>query len=295
MAESPPDSESLATKEHVKVACDLERRNMDREKRVILRSKAIDEIISSEENYLKTLSLTEKHFLKPLQENGLITTKLHKVLFGKFENIRGVNEELLKLLRENRENVGKAFVDLAPYFKHYSIYANNFKPAVVLVQKLEREDKLFSKFLGNQESRPEVGMKLMSLLITPIQRIPRYKLLLDQVLQYTEKESLDYGHLTEAISKIATVATHINDCISEHENMQMLLNVQKCLYGGKPRIVIPGRRLIKQGPLGKVSHKGDGAKQRIYLLFNDMFMCCKLRGNDATKSESLINRKFLIF
>lgn len=39
--------------------------------------------------------------------------------------------------------------------------------------------------MEQQESRPEVQSKLSALLIAPIQRIPRYRLLLKQILDYT--------------------------------------------------------------------------------------------------------------
>lgn len=47
-----------------------------------------------------------------------------------------------------------------------------------------------AKFIENQESRPEVQNKLSALLIGPIQRVPRYKLLLTQLVELTtENES----------------------------------------------------------------------------------------------------------
>lgn len=50
----------------------------------------------------------------------------------------------------------------------------------------------FAKFLDNQESRPEVQSKLSSLLITPVQRIPRYCLLLKQVIENTDEADPEY-------------------------------------------------------------------------------------------------------
>lgn len=47
-------------------------------------------------------------------------------------------------------------------------------------------------FIRNQETRPEVNTKLPALLITPIQRIPRYKLLIKEVLQHTDDQHKDY-------------------------------------------------------------------------------------------------------
>lgn len=50
-------------------------------------------------------------------------------------------------------------------------------------------------FISKQETRPEVGRKLPSLLITPIQRVPRYKLLLQEVLQHTPNKHREYNRL----------------------------------------------------------------------------------------------------
>lgn len=48
----------------------------------------------------------------------------------------------------------------------------------------------FKKFIEQQEMK--VQMKLPSLLITPIQRIPRYRLLLKQVLDLTAPNHIEY-------------------------------------------------------------------------------------------------------
>lgn len=50
----------------------------------------------------------------------------------------------------------------------------------------------FAKFIQTQETRPEVQSKLSALLITPIQRVPRYKLLLKQLCELTTPKDSDY-------------------------------------------------------------------------------------------------------
>jgi hypothetical protein len=59
----------------------------------------------------------------------------------------------------------------------YSIYVNNFNLAVGTVRELRKlkEFEIFCK------EKPDID----SLLILPIQRIPRYELLLDQMIKYT--------------------------------------------------------------------------------------------------------------
>lgn len=59
----------------------------------------------------------------------------------------------------------------------------------------QENDTAFKSFITGQETRPEVGRKLPSLLITPIQRVPRYKLLLQEVLQHTPNKHKEYNLL----------------------------------------------------------------------------------------------------
>lgn len=67
-------------------------------------------------------------------------------------------------------------------------------------QTREENDSVFKKFICDQETRPEVGRKLSSLLITPVQRVPRYQLLVKEVLQHTPYEHREYRRLQGNLS-----------------------------------------------------------------------------------------------
>lgn len=54
-----------------------------------------------------------------------------------------------------------------------------------LHQEHEKRNPKLHSFLRGAESRPEVGCRLVSLLIAPIQRVPRYTLLLAEILRHT--------------------------------------------------------------------------------------------------------------
>jgi len=74
----------------------------------------------------------------------------------------------------------------------YSVYAFDYRGALFILQDLISKNPVFRKFLEETESRPEVQRKLNALMIVPIQRVPRYKLLLEQVLLYTSPADADY-------------------------------------------------------------------------------------------------------
>lgn len=160
-----------------------------------LKEQAIEEIFFTEVTYLKQLEIMMMYFIKPIQERKLLSTDDVHCLFGEISNIYDVNGALLKELKADHTKVAQAFCKMAPFFKLYSVYAYNYSTAMNKLQELIARNGPFAKFLTNQETRPEVQTKLSSLLITPIQRVPRYLLLLKQVLENTSKEDEDYDTL----------------------------------------------------------------------------------------------------
>ncbi|XP_011630129.2 putative protein tag-52 isoform X3 [Pogonomyrmex barbatus] len=144
----------------------------------------------------------------------------------------------------------------------------------ILTETNQENDPDFKKFIFDQETRPEVGRKLSSLLITPVQRVPRYQLLIKEVLLHTPYEHKEYRHLQTCLVEIEKSAKHINTLIAQNEETQKLLNLQKCIVTSI-NLVKPGRILIKQGSLMRVSRRGHSAYRRYFILLNDTLLYCK--------------------
>ena len=106
-------------------------------------------------------------------------------------------------------------------------------------------NKPFEAFIAQQERLPHVSRKLEALLIVPIQRVPRYRLLLTELVSLTEETDQEFTILSAALKQIEAVAQHINEQIREQENMQRMIRIQRSLAHGNPKVVAPGRRFIK--------------------------------------------------
>lgn len=253
------------------------------------RQQAIQEIISSEKTYLKQLEILMDYFVVPLKQQGILSDSSHTTLFGQIEMIYNLNGELLKEIESNQENVAQAFLKMAPFFKLYSVYAFDYKNALLILQDLTSKNPVFRKFLEDAESRPEVQRKLNSIMIAPIQRVPRYKLLLEQVILYTSPADHDFKLLKESVKLVESTVSHINSVIEDQEVTQRLLNLQNSLTNRTPNIVKPSRKVIKEGILNKVNRKGDEIK-RYCVLMSDIFMYCKIlkdRPKDTVVENSL--------
>lgn len=102
-------------------------------------------------------------------------------------------------------------------------------------------------------------------------------MLLEDVIKNTPESHPDKPNLVEALEQIEAVAWHINEQLREHEASLAMLDIQRSLQGGFPKIMVPGRRLVKQGTLMKVPRAGGSGHPRYFALFSDMLMYCKVK------------------
>lgn len=66
-----------------------------------------------------------------------------------------------------------------------------------------------------------------------------------------------------------------------------MLELQKCLQNNYPCIIKPGRRLIKEGTLIKMSRKRNRGFPRYFVLMSDILMYCKILNGNPELPNSL--------
>ncbi|KII93334.1 hypothetical protein PLICRDRAFT_99859 [Plicaturopsis crispa FD-325 SS-3] len=94
-------------------------------------------------------------------------------------------------------------------------------------------------------------LNLEGYLLLPVQRIPRYKLLLEELLRSTPPVS-EYMEdpLDKALAEISSLASNMNEGKRESESRRKLVQWQTRIRGKFPSpLVQPHRRLIMDGPL----------------------------------------------
>lgn len=87
------------------------------------------------------------------------------------------------LVQDRTESVGEIFARYAPLFKLYANYAKDFNDVCQLLQD-ERNDvsMQFQAFVAKCKNKTACPHTLKSLLIMPVQRVPRYRSLLEVVM-----------------------------------------------------------------------------------------------------------------
>ena len=75
----------------------------------------------------------------------------------------------------------------------YQNYCNNYRAAATRLAELrEKSSSVFSKYCDEQSRSKQFNhLSVESLLILPIQRMPRYKMLLEEIIKNTEHDHPD--------------------------------------------------------------------------------------------------------
>lgn len=171
------------------------------------------------------------------------------------------------------DTIGDILVPIAPFLKMYSLYVKNFSSALARIESERRDNETFAKFLKDTErstwgrGKAFFGLGLPAHLLTVVQRIPRYTLLIGELLKNTPVGHRDHQDLAKAFEMVEQVATSINESVRKHEMAMLILSLQKSLTNLSFPLVVPGRALLKRGTLLKACRKDIQA--RAFFLFTD--------------------------
>jgi RhoGEF domain len=112
--------------------------------------------------------------------------------------------------------IGDVFIDHADTFLVYTNYVNRFDSALEVLQRNQANPK-FSKFLKQIMQEGNIPLDLGAYLINPVQRLPRYELLLREVVKHTAENHADYKSVNEAQATLKEVNERINQSKRDEE------------------------------------------------------------------------------
>ncbi|GMH86601.1 hypothetical protein TrST_g13899 [Triparma strigata] len=264
------------------------------------KGKVIQEILLTEESYVESLDVLVSVFEQPTQkylhelanksaqhmENSvplppnipppLVASELlnqHNKIFGNISLILKFNEVFLSMLRDASTPIAEVFKKNSDFFKMYSDYCRKFEVALSQI-KSWKEGPWMSGFIRACELQPACeGLDLNSYLIMPVQRIPRYKMLLAELIKLTPEKNgnmmnQEHKDLSDALSVVSSVATKLNDDMKRFETKKQVLEFAQQFE--KMELVLPARYFVKSGVLKKVCR--GGKKDFTFVLFNDLLI-----------------------
>lgn len=176
------------------------------------------------------------------------------------------------------------FLQYSDFFRLYIPYLNGYERCLTTFNEL-RKHKKFSDWLNTdvrnrlKEHAAASGtsqLDLLSYMIQPVQRVPRYVLLLKELKRQTSPSHPEFEPLGEALVAVQRVALIINEGQRAVENMSKLMAVQQRIIGEFETLIQPHRRLIKEGIVSATYTHGMFSTLRtrrsVFFLFSDLLL-----------------------
>lgn len=258
------------------------------------------ELFTTEKTYIRLLTVLRDMYVDPiLADSESRFVKIGKVcdltsddnltsmrvFLTSVRTIHDLNMQVFKELHDRINGwnddmtLGDIFIAKAGLFPMYSTYSDAQLWGSRLLTIYAKKNQDYANFIAEAEAdeRSE-NQTFNALLILPIQRVLRYKMMLEDSLKDLKKKKpqhADIPLLEQALKKLTVSAMHVNDVIKIRENQQEILALDAMWSGYECSKA--GRTLIRRGDLVKRCRRAD--KTFHYVLFSDVIIYGSSKSN----------------
>ncbi|KAJ3433515.1 faciogenital dysplasia protein [Anaeramoeba flamelloides] len=239
--------------------------------------KLFEELIETEFSYITSIQQMIS-ISKSLKKEDILNKVQAKEIFGGLKAILQFNQifykELFVLFKSWNCNcvLYVKLSKLIPYMGVYVPYINNYEQKFELIQRHKSKCENFKKFL-KQVPQQTNNLSLESLLIMPVQRLPRYVLLMKQIAQISSGN--ERAELFKIVKTIKSMTHKINNKKKEHSRIMNLIEIEQKITGkNKISLIKPCRYFIKQLKLNFFLSKIP--TECVLLLFSDVLVICSI-------------------
>eukprot|EP01087_Luapelamoeba_hula_P003750 TRINITY_DN1359_c0_g1_i2.p1 TRINITY_DN1359_c0_g1~~TRINITY_DN1359_c0_g1_i2.p1 ORF type:complete len:270 (+),score=56.53 TRINITY_DN1359_c0_g1_i2:128-937(+) len=159
---------------------------VQRERKQNKRREATLELLQTEISYVRCMMMVQSGFIKDLEKEAILNPSEISAIFSNIRIILSFHKEFLKKLKERVKDqweksqcVGDIMLDMIPFLNMYTQYGMNYEHARETLQTATANNARLAAFLREgMETKAFDGLTLPAYLIMPVQRIPRYQMLL---------------------------------------------------------------------------------------------------------------------
>ncbi|XP_054889910.1 FYVE, RhoGEF and PH domain-containing protein 4a isoform X5 [Poeciliopsis prolifica] len=246
--------------------------------------KIASELLHTEKAYVARLNLLDQVFCTKMMEEankGTFPLDVVKNIFSNITSIHAFHSQFLLPDLEKRmgewtstPRIGDILQKLTPFLKMYAEYVKNFDKAMELLKQWSDRSPPFKAVIQEIQSLEICGsLTLQHHMLEPVQRVPRYEMLLKDYLKKLPQNDPDRSDAEKSLEIIATAATHSNSAIRKSENLKKLMEIYEML-GEEEDIVHPSNEFIKEGHIMKLAARNTSTMDRYLFLFNNMLLYC---------------------
>ncbi|XP_021100850.1 rho guanine nucleotide exchange factor 18 isoform X2 [Heterocephalus glaber] len=213
---------------------------------VVKRQDVLYELMQTEAHHVRTLKIMLKVYSRAMQEELQFSSKAVSRLFPCVDDLLDMHGHFLARLKERRQEgleegseqnyvIQKIGDLLVQQFsgengermkEKYGVFCSGHNEAVSHYKLLLQQNKKFHnliKKIGNFSIVRRLGVQECILLIT--QRITKYPVLVERIIQNTAAGTEDYEDLTQALNLIRDIISQVDAKVSEWEKGQRLREI----------------------------------------------------------------------
>ncbi|NXG67056.1 ARHGB factor, partial [Hemiprocne comata] len=238
------------------------------------RQEVINELFATEGSHLRILRVLDLLFYQRMRKENLLTREELGLLFPNLPDLIEIHNSLSESMKKLREEgpIIKEIGDLmlsrfdglakeeiqqvaADFCSYQSI-------ALELIKTKQRKETRFQIFMQEAESNPQCRrLQLKDLIISEMQRLTKYPLLLENIIKHTQADTLEHEKLCRARDQCRDILKYVNEAVKRAENRHRLEGYQKRLdttsleRTSNPlaaqfkNLDLTSRRMIHEGPL----------------------------------------------
>ncbi|XP_077023540.1 phosphatidylinositol 3,4,5-trisphosphate-dependent Rac exchanger 1 protein isoform X3 [Tamandua tetradactyla] len=270
------------------------------ERQLRLRLCVLNEILGTERDYVGTLRFLQSAFLHRIRQNAAdsaekgITEENVKILFSNIEDILEVHKDFLAALEyclhpepQSQHELGNVFLKFKDKFSVYEEYCSNHEKALRLLVELNKVPAVRAFLLSCMllGGRKTTDVPLEGYLLSPIQRICKYPLLLKELAKRTPGKHPDHPAVQSALQAMKTVCSNINETKRQMEKLEALEQLQSHIEGWEgSNLTDICTQLLLQGTLLKIS--AGNIQERAFFLFDNLLVYCKRKSRVTGSKKS---------
>ncbi|XP_006895962.1 PREDICTED: rho guanine nucleotide exchange factor 11, partial [Elephantulus edwardii] len=265
--EPEPDAQNWQHTVGKDVVAGLSQREIDRQ-------EVINELFVTEASHLRTLRVLDLIFYQRMKKENLMPREELARLFPNLPELIEIHNSWCEAMKKLREEgpIIKEISDLmlarfdGPAREELQQVAAQFcssqSIALELIKTKQRKESRFQLFMQEAESHPQCRrLQLRDLIISEMQRLTKYPLLLENIIKHTEGGTSEHEKLCQARDQCREILKYVNEAVKQTENRHRLEGYQKRLdttsleRASNPLAVefksldLTTRKMIHEGPL----------------------------------------------
>ncbi|XP_032400705.1 rho guanine nucleotide exchange factor 11 isoform X6 [Etheostoma spectabile] len=229
--------------------------------REVDRQAVIYELFTTEVSHLRTLRVLDQVFFQKMR--SVLNSDELACIFPNLPQVYELHASLCEAMKKRREtpivqDIGDVmlarFEDAAgdEFQEQASQLCSQQSQALELIKNKQRKDPRFAHIIQECEASPHCRrLQLKDLLVSEMQRLTKYPLLLDNIIKHTEAASSDLPSLQRAQACCRRILQAVNEVVGEIEHRQRLSQYQRRLDAAPlfKNLDLTTKRMIHEGPL----------------------------------------------